>query len=98
MMLWDHSEPFPPDPNAPRSRPDRPKRLLGLAAEASEWAAPDALERDLAQVHLIGPAAGGELRRIVYGHRAGHTASGELRDDARVDREDRATRGPDREA
>ena len=22
-MTWDHSEPFPPDPNAPLPRPDR---------------------------------------------------------------------------
>ena len=47
--IWDHSAPFPPDPNAPA-----PRRV-------------DALERKLAQLRLIGPAAGADLRRLVYG-------------------------------
>jgi hypothetical protein len=68
-MLWHHSEPFPPDPNAPLPRPQRATQLR-LATEALAPAAQDAdpLERELAQLRVIGPAAGAELRRIFYGH------------------------------
>jgi hypothetical protein len=67
-VIWDHYVPFPPDPNAPSFPSDRLSRPR-LASEASTPAAhsPDALERELAQLHLIGPAAGAELCRIVYG-------------------------------
>lgn len=67
-LIWDHSVPFPPDPNAPSFPSDRLSRPR-LASEASTPAAhiPDALERELAQLRLIGPAAGAELCRIVYG-------------------------------
>ena len=64
---WDHSEPFPPDPNAPPPRPDRvtPSRRMdeppGLAAQIVVG-----LERELAQLLLVGPAAGAALHRIVY--------------------------------
>lgn len=54
-MIWDQSEPFPPDPNAPAPPPARDA---------------DALERELAHVRTIGKAAGDELRRMVYGHAA----------------------------
>jgi hypothetical protein len=71
-MTWDHSEPFPPDPNAPPPRPDRmgPSGRMdgppGLAAQIVV-----ALERQLAQLLLIGPAAGAALQRIVHPGRAG---------------------------
>jgi hypothetical protein len=54
-MIWDQSEPFPPDPNAPPSPSDR---------------TPDALERAPAEVRTIGKAAGDELRRMVHGQAA----------------------------
>jgi hypothetical protein len=67
-MNWPHSDRFPPDPNAPRSPSGRRLRPR-LAIEAPAPAARDAalLERELAQLCLIGPAAGAQLRRIVYG-------------------------------
>lgn len=67
-MTWDPSLPFPPDPNAPPSRSHRVRRAQ-LAIEAPARSSPnaDALERELTQLRLIGPAAGAELRRIVYG-------------------------------
>jgi hypothetical protein len=79
-MFRDQSDPFPPDPNAPR-RGIAPARAdtfpLDPAAPprrpACSWIA-DALERDLAQMRLIGPAAGAELRRIVHGDGAPEAA------------------------
>jgi hypothetical protein len=67
-MNWLHSDPFPPDPNAPGPPSDRLTRPR-LAIEAPVAAAQDAelLEREPAQLRLIGPAAGAELRRVVYG-------------------------------
>jgi hypothetical protein len=66
-MTWNHSELFPRDPNAPPSPSDRTTRPR-LAIEAPMAAAQNAdlLDRELAQLRLIGPAAGAELRRIVY--------------------------------
>jgi hypothetical protein len=63
-MSWDHAEPFPRDPNAPTSPSDRvgPPRLVSPAARIA-----GALDRALAQLRLIGPAAGDELRCLVYG-------------------------------
>jgi hypothetical protein len=68
-MLWDHSKPFPLDPNAPPPPPDCPASFPRSAPERPDVADrnPDALERELAQMHLIGPAAGAELRAIVNG-------------------------------
>jgi hypothetical protein len=65
-MSWPHPDRFPPDPNAPPPRSERPPRPR-LAIEAPVPAARDAapLERELAQPRLIGAAAGAELRRIV---------------------------------
>jgi len=70
-MIWDHSEPFPPDPNAPPSPSDRgrPPRLANEGSTPSAQHA-DALERERAQVRPIGLAAGAGLRRIVYGRAA----------------------------
>jgi hypothetical protein len=70
-MIWDQSEPFPPDPNAPQSPADR-RRRQRLADEGPPSPAEnaDALDRRSAQVRPIGQAAGAELRRIVYGHAA----------------------------
>jgi hypothetical protein len=67
-MFWHHSEPFPPDPNAPLPRPQRATQLR-FATEAPAPAAQDAdlLERALAQLRVIGPAAGANLRRTAYG-------------------------------
>jgi hypothetical protein len=67
-MIWDHSLPFPPDPNAPPS-PAAGVRRARLAIEAPARSLPkaDAFERELAQLRVIGPAAGAELRRIVFG-------------------------------
>jgi hypothetical protein len=67
LMFWPHSDPFPPDPNAPpprSGRPPRPRLANAAAVPAARDASP--LERELAQLRLIGPAAGAELRRIVY--------------------------------
>jgi hypothetical protein len=68
-MLWDHSKPFPLDPNAPLSPPDCAASVPPPASESPHLADryADALERELAQMHLIGPAAGAELRCIVNG-------------------------------
>jgi hypothetical protein len=67
-MNWPHSDRFPPDPNVPPSPSERLPRPR-LAIEAPVPAARDAalLGRELAQLRLIGPAAGAQLRRIVYG-------------------------------
>jgi hypothetical protein len=70
-MIWDQSEPFPPDPNAPPSPSDRRRRRRraneGPTSPAQNADAPG---REPAQVRPIGQAAGAELRRIVYGHAA----------------------------
>jgi hypothetical protein len=68
-MLWDHSKPFPPDPNAPPPASDRAAGFSCLAGETRTEAAQNAepLECERAQARLIGAAAGAELRRIVYG-------------------------------
>ena len=70
-MIWDQSEPFPPDPNAPRTPSDRRRRprLADTGPTASAQSA-DALDRESAEVRPIGQAAGDELRRMVYGHAA----------------------------
>jgi hypothetical protein len=68
-MSWRHGEPFPLDPNAPvpRLQPaTRPRIAIEAPAAASHDV--DPLERELAQLLLIGPSAGAELRRTVYGH------------------------------
>jgi hypothetical protein len=68
-MFRDRSDLFPPDPNAPPPPPGRgvsvPRRMLEARAEADRNAG--AFERELAQLRLIGPAAGAQLRRSVYG-------------------------------
>jgi hypothetical protein len=67
-MIWDFSERFPLDPNGPPAPSDgasRPRPASEAPAAAMQHG--DALERDLAQLPLIGPAGGAELRRIVYG-------------------------------
>jgi hypothetical protein len=67
-MTWHPSEPFPPDPNAPPSpshRVSRPRRIA-IEAPAAAWIS-DALERELAQLHLIGPTGGAELHQLVHG-------------------------------
>lgn len=68
-MFHDHREPFPPDPNAPTTKRDRaagfPRLVLQAPTDVEQIAL--AIERGLEQVRLIGPAAGAELRRIVYG-------------------------------
>jgi len=66
--FWLDPEPFPRDPNAPPSPSDRSPRPLP-AAEETEPATlnADQLARQRAQSPLIGPSAGAELRRIVYG-------------------------------
>jgi hypothetical protein len=70
-MIWDQSEPFPPDPNAPPSPSDRTRRRrLANEGPTSPVENADALEREPAQVRPIGQAAGAELRRMVYGHAA----------------------------
>jgi hypothetical protein len=69
-MTWHPSEPFPPDPNAPPSpshRLSRPQRIA-VQAPAAASRISDALERELAQLHLVGPAGGAELHQLVYGH------------------------------
>jgi hypothetical protein len=77
-MLRDGSDPFPPDPNAPRRGivrtgsdrfpldPNAPRRGPDRAMSSTTA---DLLERELTQLHLIGPAAGAELRRMVHGDR-----------------------------
>ena len=76
-MIWDHSEPFPPDPGPPRSPSERGRRLwLVIEAPTAAVGNAAALERELAQLQLIGPAGGAELRRLVYG---GEQASARLR-------------------
>jgi hypothetical protein len=67
-MIWDFSQPFPPDPNAPPTPSDRASRPRpAIEAPAAAVQHGDALEHDQAQLRLIGPAGGAELRRIVYG-------------------------------
>jgi hypothetical protein len=66
-MTWDHSEPFPPDPNAPPPPSDRGNRpRLANEGPTSPAQDADAPEREPAHVRLIGAAAGAQLRRIVY--------------------------------
>jgi hypothetical protein len=79
-MIWDHSEPFPPDAGAPQSPSERGRRpWLVIEAPTAAVQVADALERELAQLQLIGPAAGAELRRLVHG---GEQASVRLRTQA----------------
>ena len=66
-MISNHSERFPPDPNAPPSPTDRVARPRPPIEGRKPAPHPDPLERQLAQLRLIGPAGGAELRRIVYG-------------------------------
>jgi pimeloyl-ACP methyl ester carboxylesterase len=68
-IVHGRSDPFPIDPNAPQRRPDRAARLRHPrpAAGAEALRTADALEREPAQLHLIGPAAGAELRRSIHG-------------------------------
>ena len=67
-MIWDFSQPFPPDPNAPPSPSDRASRPRpAVEAPATAVQNGDALEHDQAQLRLIGPAGDAELDRIVYG-------------------------------
>ena len=67
-QFWLDPKPFPRDPNAPPSPSDRSPRPLpsvGVTETATRNA--DRLARRQAQRRLIGPFAGAELRRIVYG-------------------------------
>jgi hypothetical protein len=73
-MIWDHSDRFPPDPNAPPSPAVRAARPRAPIEGGKPAPHADPLERQLAQLRLIGPAAGAELRRIVYGHAPSRTA------------------------
>ena len=66
-MIWDFSQPFPPDPNAPPSPSDRATRPRPAIEAPAAAVNGDALEHDQAQLRLIGPAGGAELYRIVYG-------------------------------
>jgi hypothetical protein len=67
-MLWDHLEPFPQDPNAPSPRSfDVGESRVARQDPALSTQCTDALDRALAQLTLIGPAAGAELRRVVLG-------------------------------
>jgi hypothetical protein len=67
-MIWDFSQPFPLDPNAPPSPSDRASRPRPtIEAPAADVQNGDAREHDQAQLRLIGPAGGAELRRMVYG-------------------------------
>jgi hypothetical protein len=67
-MSRPHPDRFPPDPNAPAPPSKRvPGRPLALEAPAPAIRDAALLERELAQLSLIGPAAGAELRSIVYG-------------------------------
>lgn len=67
-MIWHHSEPFPPDPGPTRSPSERGRRLwLVIEAPTAAVGNAAALERELAQLQLIGTARGAELRRLVYG-------------------------------
>jgi hypothetical protein len=69
-MPWDHTQPFPPDPNAPatrRTRPSTPPPASATTTAAAQH--PAALDRALAQLRLIGPAAGNDLRRLIHGNR-----------------------------
>jgi hypothetical protein len=61
--------PFPLDRNAPARRPDHAGSARHPAPVACSEAdrTADALEPQLAQLILIGPTAGDELRRIVHG-------------------------------
>jgi hypothetical protein len=63
---WNHGEPFPPDPNAPQSPSARAPRRP-IAADARDA---DRLTGEPARPRLIGPVAGAELCRIVYGRHA----------------------------
>ena len=66
-MIWDFSQRFPPDPNAPPSPSDRASRPRpAIEAPAAAVQNGDAFEHDQAQLRPIGPAGGAELRRIVY--------------------------------
>jgi hypothetical protein len=76
-MIWDFSQPFPPDPNAPPSPSDRASRPRpAIEAPAAAVQNGDALEHDQAQLRLIGPAGGAELpQRLRGGERAAADAS-----------------------
>jgi hypothetical protein len=67
--FWHDPTPFPRDPNAPPSPSDRaPRPLPAIEAPAVGTQNADQLQRELAQLRLIGPSPGAELRRI--DHRA----------------------------